>query len=298
MENGASARAAEPEEARDSPPAPPHPPHPPPPPQMAPGPKPGARGSDAAIQEENRRRRERIQALSRLLGRVCHDLNNLTMAAGGFLELATNQADKDPARAWGLVAKAEAAIAKAEEYVARVHLLRGGGVEGLPILDLEGETATVVAGLRSALPPEVVLVCEGGAGSAQVLLRPSDHATIVGALVQNALDAREGPLRIVVRTRVEDMAEDSGREDLAPGPYGVLEVEDDGPGMDEGVRARLFEPFFSTRGDDERGFGLATVHGIAWRCRGGVWVASAPGKGTLVRVHIPKAAASDWTIPA
>ncbi len=68
----------------------------------------------------------------------------------------------------------------------------------------------------------------------------------------------------------------------------VLEIRDTGEGMDEDVRERIFEPFFSTK-QGATGLGLSVVHGIVTEIGGEIFVDSKPGKGTIVRVILPVA---------
>jgi signal transduction histidine kinase len=68
-----------------------------------------------------------------------------------------------------------------------------------------------------------------------------------------------------------------------------LTVEDAGSGMDEPVRARALEPFFSTKGSGRLGLGLAVAQAVVVRHRGTLELESAPGRGTLVRVGLPTA---------
>jgi CheY-like chemotaxis protein len=70
----------------------------------------------------------------------------------------------------------------------------------------------------------------------------------------------------------------------------VAEVADDGIGMSAETRERLFEPFFSTKGEGGSGLGLAIVFGIVERHRGTISVDSAPNRGTTFRLAFPSAA--------
>jgi CheY-like chemotaxis protein len=73
---------------------------------------------------------------------------------------------------------------------------------------------------------------------------------------------------------------------LTPGTYVVLEVGDDGCGMDDKTRRRIFDPFFTTKFAG-RGLGLAAVQGIVSRHRGGIRVSSTFGKGSVFQIVLP-----------
>ncbi|NPA24282.1 MAG: response regulator [Deltaproteobacteria bacterium] len=77
---------------------------------------------------------------------------------------------------------------------------------------------------------------------------------------------------------------------LKPGGYAVLEVEDDGVGMDLKTAQKIFDPYFSTK-DKEKGtgLGLAVVHGIVKSHLGHITVESAPGRGARFRIFFPLA---------
>ena len=81
--------------------------------------------------------------------------------------------------------------------------------------------------------------------------------------------------RIQIRTRAENDAV-------------VIEVEDNGVGMDEATRQRLFEPFFTTKDADRgTGLGLSIIYAIVRNHDGQITVESEQGVGTMFRVRLP-----------
>lgn len=133
-------------------------------------------------------------------------------------------------------------------------------------------------------------ILQGVAGDARLALSPSQHPCRVSAdpaqleevfvnLIANARDAVRVGGSIAVRL---DRAHDPALGDVV-----VLEVADDGAGMDPHTLAHAFEPYFTTKGGGT-GLGLAAVYGLARQHGGELRVDSEPGAGTVVRVLLPR----------
>lgn len=118
-----------------------------------------------------------------------------------------------------------------------------------------------------------------GAGDAAVRMDRVRLDQILTNIVANALDAANGEIRIATCVR-------DGRD----GSWVLLQVTDDGPGIDQATRPHIFEPYFTTKGERGCGLGLAIVHAVVQRAGGFVTVDSVPDRGATFTVHLPLAA--------
>lgn len=227
------------------------------------------------------------ESLGVLAGGVAHDFNNILTVVLGSANLARRGVPANSA-ADAYLDQIEQSCRRAAEVCRQMLACAGrddGGHTPLDLAQLVREAAPVLGEhpvryeLAADLPPIM-----GDAGQVrQVLMN----------LVTNAAEVLAGaPGDIVVRAteaEVRDGAAD-GAFHLAPPPgrYVCLAVSDPGPGMTADVRARMFDPFYSTKFTG-RGLGLAAALGIVRAHRGGVRVESAPGQGTAVTVYWPAA---------
>jgi CheY-like chemotaxis protein len=123
---------------------------------------------------------------------------------------------------------------------------------------------------------------------------PTQLRQVIMNLVTNASESlHDHPGRVAVRTGLVHtdaayLARAFGAGDLAEGDYVLLEVSDTGEGMDEEIRKRIFEPYFSTKFAG-RGLGLAAVVGIVRGHGGGIALATEPEEGTTFRILLPLA---------
>jgi CheY-like chemotaxis protein len=111
---------------------------------------------------------------------------------------------------------------------------------------------------------------------------------VLSAILSNASEAIEGEGRIKISAKNQEIDEPYANSypGLKPGSYVSLTVEDDGTGMDEETKSRIFKPFFTTKFQG-RGLGMAAVFGIIKNHGGWISVDSELGKGTTVRIFLP-----------
>ena len=221
---------------------------------------------------------QRLESLGLLAGGIAHDLNNMLAAILGGADLIARHAPD------GSVLDAPLEIVRhsawrASELCRQLLAYAGKGRMEMRHVDLGALVLDTAQLLGSAISKRVRLELELEPELPAVHADAAQLRQVLMNLLMNASDAlagRDG--RVVLRTR-RDGAEESE-------PSVVIEVEDEGAGMDETTRARMFDPFFTTKGPG-RGLGLAAVIGIVRSHGGHLDVDSAPGRGTRVRVVLP-----------
>jgi PAS domain S-box-containing protein len=237
---------------------------------------------------------QKLESLGVLAGGIAHDFNNLLMALIGHLELASLELPAGaPARA--NVEQAARAAHRAAHLTRQMLAYSGRGRFVIDVLDLAALVAEHAGLMRASIPRRVTLDV-AGEPVAPIEADAGQVQQVVMNLIANAADAiGNQPGRITVRIHEQDVdavALAASRVDPppAPGRFVVLDVSDDGCGMDDETRARLFEPFFTTKAQG-RGLGMAAILGIVRSHHGAIFVDSQVGAGSRFRVLFPVAPA-------
>ncbi|BBK38478.1 hypothetical protein STAQ_35560 [Allostella sp. ATCC 35155] len=252
----------------------------------------------AQIEERERieatlRQMQRLEAVGQLTSGVAHDFNNLlTIILGniGFAERAIERGDPaEPLlRRLGHMRQAAERGAKLTDQL--LSFSRRQRLEPKPT-DLNETVEGMRDLLQSSLGGSVQLRRELSPDLWPALVDPTQIELIILNLAINARDAMRVGGRLTIATSNVVLAERSQRpEEPGPGEYVMLSVADTGTGMTPEVLERAFEPFFTTKKVGEgSGLGLAQVFGFAKQSGGGVGIDTVAGKGTTVRVYLPRA---------
>lgn len=219
---------------------------------------------------------------------LAHDLRHLLMAIVSSAELALERLDAHSAAEPPLLALKHAALYGAS-IVAGL-LGKSASEIGLPrVTNLNALVARAQPLLRQMAGKNIQMHFELRAAAPCVLLPPSEVLQILLNLTSNASDACRGRGQIVVSVNDVVRAPADYRGRIGRAGLVMLSVTDDGSGMSPEVQARAFEPRFTTKGPERgTGLGLASVFGIIKRADGDVRLASQLGRGTSVRVYLPR----------
>jgi PAS domain S-box-containing protein len=236
---------------------------------------------------ERLRQAEKLEAIGRLAGGIAHDFNNILSGILGYAELSLLVAPRGTDLHDHQQRIREAAL-RARDLVRQILAFSRRDRTSQQVVDVPHVVREALALMRAGIPTSVTLVTQVDDDAGATRADPTQLHQIVLNLCANARDAVGSYGRIEVS--VDPCLAGAGEPDLEPGPYVRLRVRDDGAGMDEGTRARLFEPYMTTKGRFEgHGLGLAVVHGIVTAAGGAIRVDSAPGLGSTFDVYLPRA---------
>jgi two-component system, cell cycle sensor histidine kinase and response regulator CckA len=242
--------------------------------------------------DEQLRHAQKMEAIGRLAGGVAHDFNNLLTAIIGYTDLVAERLGaEDPIGQDVLEIRkaADSATALTRQLMAfsRKQFLAP------EVLDLNEIVSGMLPMLPRVIGEHIETSTNLGRDLGHVRVDPSQMEQVLVNLVLNARDAMPGGGRLNIETFTADLDDDRIAEErlpLAPGRYSVLEVRDNGMGMDADTLTRAFEPFFTTKPKGRgAGLGLSTVYGIVDQSGGAITLESALNRGTAVRIYLPVA---------
>lgn len=238
-----------------------------------------ARTQDLEIMQEAMLRTERMNAMAVLGAGMAHDLNNALATIRACAELALGKLeDGQPPETKDL---AHILVAADQSAALTRRLMSYGRTEDEPpkCICLRDELSHMETILRMLIGRPISLRLELGEGSIPILGARAQIEQIFVNLVANARDAMPDGGDIILRL---------SRSTSAGKPIARVEVEDTGEGMTPEVQAKIFSPFFTTKGPGRgTGLGLASVRQLMQDLGGTLAVASQPGVGTTFVLRFP-----------
>lgn len=241
-------------------------------------------------QEERWRRSQKLEAIGTLAGGIAHDFNNILYALLGNAQLAMDDIPADHPAYLPLneIVKAGDRGSNLVNKMLAFGQRNEGRREAQALQPIINEAMDLV---RASLPASIEIVVDLPRNDVIVEVDDTQIHQVLVNLFNNAAHAMAGQGACTLRLRKVSVASDSCEADegVPAGQYHMLEFGDTGAGMDQGIMARIFEPYFTTKKAGEgTGLGLASVHGIVRNHGGHILVASTPGKGTTFSIYLPQ----------
>ncbi|QTA78635.1 Two component system sensor histidine kinase, PAS domain-containing [Desulfonema limicola] len=235
---------------------------------------------------------QKMEAIGTLAGGIAHDFNNILFPIIGYTEMTMDDVPKNSQAYKNLteILKAAQRAAKLVEHILTFSRSRGQERAPMKIHLVIKEALKLI---RAAIPKTINLYQDIDENCGPVLADPTQIHQIVMNLCINAYHAMQhqdagGDIRLALK-EVEIRPEDNIELKNNPGIYLRLMVSDTGQGMDDLVKQRIFEPYYTTKEKNKgTGMGLSVVHGIVKSYGGAITVFSKPGAGTTFYVYLPR----------
>jgi PAS domain S-box-containing protein len=241
--------------------------------------------------EEALRQSQKMEAVGQLTGGIAHDFNNLLTGIVGSLDLLQTRLNQG--RTDNVARYIDAATTSANRAAALTHRLLAFA-RRQPLIPKSVDANQLVVSLEDLLRRTI-----GEAIDLEIVASDDlwctlcDPNQLESALLNLAINARDampdgGKLTIVTaNARLDSVT--AGTPALLPGDYICIAVTDTGVGMSAEVAARAFDPFFTTKPIGQgTGLGLSMIYGFARQSNGHVTIESKIGRGTSVKLYLPR----------
>jgi PAS domain S-box-containing protein len=241
--------------------------------------------------EKQLQQAQKMEAIGQLTGGVAHDFNNLLMVMLGNLELIQEQiGETHKVSPW--ITDALSAGKSGSDLTYRLLAFSRRQTLEPESTDINRRIAGFVPLIRRTIGEAIEIKQKLADSVWPVMIDPNQFDSAILNLSVNARDAMPGGgwIEIATENVTVDEAYAAQHIDLAAGDYVRVAIADSGVGMSPDVVARAFEPFFTTKEVGKgTGLGLSMVYGFIKQSGGNVTIYSEVGKGTVIRLLLPRA---------
>ncbi|MHA2253097.1 MAG: PAS domain S-box protein [Candidatus Kariarchaeaceae archaeon] len=235
---------------------------------------------------------EKFESLGILAGAIAHDFNNILMGITNYANLARSELDPESSIQDFLI-QIERSSERAAELSKQMLALSGKGKFVLESIDMRNLILDERKSITTLLPNNIQLVFDFDDVCPPIDCDKSQLLQVVENLVKNSVEAiGTSPGEIIFKIGKHDFDVSQASEymlgdTLKAGKFAYLEIIDNGVGFDDDNTDKMFDPFYTTKFVG-RGLGLPVVLGIIRGHKGAIKVDSIQGKGTSIRIILPK----------
>jgi len=230
---------------------------------------------------------QKMEAIGQLTGGLAHDFNNLLTVVIGNLAALQDHRPND-AEVNEFVEPALQSARRGVQLIKRLLTFSRQQPLEPQVVDIGRLIGGLSKLVRRSLPESIAVSTDLAGSSLHALVDPGQLESALLNFALNARDAMPGGGRLHIAARPVELSAEAASFEVAPGSYALIEVADNGCGMDAATLARVYEPFFTTkRFGLGSGLGLSMAYGFVKQTGGGIVIHSQPEQGTTVLMVLP-----------
>ena len=250
--------------------------------------------TEARSRDEQLRQAQKMEAVGQLTGGVAHDFNNILTVVIGNLDLLQKK-QEDPVLK-RMAQHALDASTRGADLTQRLLAIARKQTLSPKVLDLNECVTGMMQLMRTTLGETIDIEVKTDSGLWRCKVDSGRFENALLNLAINARDAMPKGGKLTIETRNAVLGNDfvAAHPGVSKGDYVSVSVSDTGTGIRQEILDRIFEPFFTTKDVGEgSGLGLSMVYGFIKQSGGELEVESEEGKGTLMRLYLPRSAEAD-----
>ncbi|MBI9102445.1 MAG: PAS domain S-box protein [Spirochaetales bacterium] len=238
---------------------------------------------------------QKAESVGRLAGGIAHDLNNLLSPILGYCELLKDDFTPEDPVSYKLDKIFSAGI-KAKDLVHQLLAFSRKQALKFELTDINNIITDFESLLKSTIREDIKIQTIRNENIPQVKADKGQIEQVIINLAINSQDAMPKGGKLIIETGISELDGDYAtfHRGSTKGSYAVLIVSDTGTGIPSHIQDQIFEPFFSTKGENGTGLGLATVYGIIKQHGGNIWVYSEENRGTTFKIYLPAAKTEEY----
>ena len=247
--------------------------------------------------EARLRQTQKMEAIGSLAGGIAHDFNNLLTVINGHAEIALTKLKKNHPQYKDIRAILQAGK-QAENLTTQLLAFSRRQIYNPKVIDINKVISNLDKMMRRLIGEDICMEVKYGSVIPKIKADPGQIEQILMNLILNARDAvtewtdYSVEKRITIETGEANLDEAFAAVHAGSktGLHLFLTVSDNGIGMTEETKSKIFEPFYTTKEKGKgTGLGMSTVYGIVKQNNGNIYVYSEPGKGSTFKIYWPAA---------
>ena len=250
--------------------------------------------TDRKRAEEALRQAQKLESIGTLASGIAHDFNNVLAGIMGYTEMSLRYAENGSVLDKNLK-RVLKATERARQLIRQIQTFSRKNTSQNAVISLKPVIEEALDLLRASIPSSVIINERLEEQTANVVADPVKiHEALLNLATNGVLAMnKKGTLTVRLYSERLDRTIYGQRGEIARGDYTILEVTDNGCGMDSVTQARAFEPFFTSRAVGEgTGMGLSVVLGIVQSLGGDIHLSSEVGRGSTFTLYFPATAGS------